>query len=87
MAVGSLIALYFIIWWLTLFAVLPFGIRSQHETGETVPGSDPGAPTSVRIARIAAINSVVALAVLALVWIVYVENWFNLDIINAITRR
>ncbi len=87
MAIGSLIALYFIIWWLTLFAVLPFGIRSQHEEGETVPGSDPGAPISVHIARVAAINSVVALVVLGLVWIIYVENWFNLDIINAITRR
>ena len=87
MTIGSLIALYFIIWWLTLFAVLPFGIRSQHETGETVLGSDPGAPASIRLARIVAINSLVALVVLALVWIIHVENWFNLDIINAITRR
>ncbi len=87
MAIGSLIALYFIIWWLTLFAVLPFGVRSQHESGETVAGSDPGAPVSVRIGRIAAINSLVALVVLGIVWVVYVENWFNLDIIDQITRR
>jgi len=37
-------AIYFIVWWITLFAVLPFGVRSQAESGEVVPGSDPGAP-------------------------------------------
>jgi predicted secreted protein len=37
-------AIYFIIWWLVLFAVLPFGVRSQDEHDEIVPGTDPGAP-------------------------------------------
>jgi predicted secreted protein len=27
-----------------LFAVLPFGVRSQHEVGNYVRGTDPGAP-------------------------------------------
>jgi predicted secreted protein len=87
MSIGSLIALYFIIWWLTLFTVLPFGVRSQQETGETVTGSDPGAPAMMRLGRIVLINSCVALVVLALVWIVYIENWFNIDIISDMTRR
>ncbi len=42
--VGSYFAIYFVVWWLVLFAVLPFGVRSQHEGGEIIPGSDPGAP-------------------------------------------
>ncbi len=87
MQLGSLLALYFVIWWLTLFAVLPFGVRSQHETGEVVAGSDPGAPTMVRVLRVVVLNSVVSLVVLALFWIVYVENWFGLSIINDISRR
>ena len=41
--VGGL-ALYFVIWWITLFAVLPFGIRSQQEAGDVVEGTEPGAP-------------------------------------------
>jgi predicted secreted protein len=41
---GSL-ALYFVIWWILLFAVLPFGVRSQAETGEVVHGTEPGAPS------------------------------------------
>jgi predicted secreted protein len=36
MNLASAIAIYFIIWWLVLFLVLPFGIRNAHETGEAV---------------------------------------------------
>ena len=38
------LAIFFVIWWLCLFVVLPFGIKSQHETGDIVPGSGAGAP-------------------------------------------
>ena len=44
MTVGAALAIYFIVWWLVLFAVLPFGVRSQHEDGGGVEGTDPGAP-------------------------------------------
>jgi predicted secreted protein len=37
-------ALYFVVWWIALFATLPFGVRSQAETGEVTPGTEPGAP-------------------------------------------
>ena len=37
-------AIYFVIWWIVLFAVLPWGVRSQHESGDSAPGTDPGAP-------------------------------------------
>jgi len=51
MAVGTVIAIYFIIWWVVLFAVLPWGVRSQHESGEVAPGTDPGAPAVHRVWR------------------------------------
>jgi len=40
----TILAIYFIVWWLVFFTVLPFGIRSQDELGEVVRGTDPGAP-------------------------------------------
>ncbi len=43
------VALYFTIWWVVLFAVLPFGVRSQHEDGEMPEGTDPGAPVAPRM--------------------------------------
>ena len=45
------IAVYFIIWWLTLFLVLPFGVRSQAEQGDIVPGTTSSAPARPRIWR------------------------------------
>ena len=44
MPLTTSVAIYFIMWWLVFFAVLPWGVRSQHEQGEVVPGTDPGAP-------------------------------------------
>ena len=43
------VALYLTIWWVVLFAVLPFGVTSQHETGDIVRGTDPGAPVAPRL--------------------------------------
>ncbi|MEZ5871955.1 MAG: DUF1467 family protein [Nitratireductor sp.] len=53
-------AVYFIIWWLSLFAVLPFGVQSQAESGERLQGTDPGAPVNPRLWRKLAINTLVA---------------------------
>jgi predicted secreted protein len=39
-------ALYFIVWWTLLFAILPFAVRSQAESGEVSAGTDPGAPSA-----------------------------------------
>ena len=40
----TILAIYFIVWWLVFFIVLPFGIRSQEEPAEIALGTDPGAP-------------------------------------------
>ncbi|MCZ8187779.1 MAG: DUF1467 family protein [Beijerinckiaceae bacterium] len=63
MSIGSGIAIYFVIWWTTLFAVLPLGVRSQVEAGEIAPGTEPGAPASTNIRKIVLVNSGVAAVV------------------------
>jgi predicted secreted protein len=87
MAVGSAIAVYFIIWWVTLFAVLPFGISSQAEAGEVAHGSDPGAPAAARLGRVALINSVVAFVVFCAFWAFYVLNVFDLQVVRDLRRE
>ena len=42
--VSMAVAIFFTTWWIVLFAVLPWGVRSQEESGEVVPGTEPGAP-------------------------------------------
>jgi predicted secreted protein len=44
-------AIYFVMWWIVLFLTLPFGVRSQHEDGESIPGTDPGAPIATGMGR------------------------------------
>jgi predicted secreted protein len=65
------IAIFATIWWILLFAVLPFGVRSQHETAEVVPGSDPGAPVAPRLVAKAVWTTGLSLVVfVALMWLI-----------------
>jgi hypothetical protein len=42
MTIGGGLAVYFVIWWTVLFVTLPFGVRSQAESGTVEKGTDPG---------------------------------------------
>jgi predicted secreted protein len=63
------IALYFIVWWLTLFAILPIGVRSQHEDGDVAAGTDPGAPVLPAMGRKLIYTSIAALPFFGLIWV------------------
>ena len=78
--IGSAIAIYFIIWWVSLFAVLPWGVRSQQGAGAVAEGSDPGAPVAPMILRKLAINTVVA-AVCFLIFLAVMNSGLTLDML------
>lgn len=44
MTITGAIVLFAVIWFLTLFIMLPIGERSQSEAGEVVPGTPASAP-------------------------------------------
>ena len=47
MGITSAVAIYFILWWTVLFAVLPWGVRNAHEAGKKVEeGHEAGAPVT-----------------------------------------
>jgi predicted secreted protein len=79
MSIVTALAIYFIVWWLVLFAVLPFGVRSQQEGGEVTPGSDPGAPAIPRLARKLVWTTIVAGIVFALGYVAYAYRLVALD--------
>jgi len=72
-------AVYFIIWWVVLFAVLPWGVRSQAESGEVVPGSDPGAPAVPHLGAKLAWTTLVTTLVFVLVVLAYAYRLVTLD--------
>jgi predicted secreted protein len=67
------LAIYFIIWWVVLFAVLPIGVRTQGEDGEVVPGTPSSAPSKPRLLRIAGITTLAAGVVFGLVWVLVTQ--------------
>ena len=80
MSLASAIAIYFIIWWLVLFIVLPFGIRNPTEAGEVVKeGNEPGAPTNPRLFQKALITTILATAVFAAFYLAKTQGWLDLD--------
>ena len=79
MSLATAIAIYFIIWWVVLFAVLPWGVRSQEERGDVVSGSDPGAPAIPRLWWKLVWTTLVAGVVFAICWVVYVNRLVTLE--------
>lgn len=59
------IAIYFTIWWIVLFAILPFGVRSAHEEADAPEGSDPGAPVAPKLVIKALVTTAVSAVVFA----------------------
>jgi predicted secreted protein len=52
MSLTTCIAAYLTIWWTTLFAILPLGMRSHAEMGVPVPGGgDPSSPVDPKLKR------------------------------------
>jgi predicted secreted protein len=59
-------AIYFVLWWIVLFAVLPWGVESQEEAGEVSPGSDPGAPARPLLLRKAMATTLISAVIMGL---------------------
>jgi predicted secreted protein len=80
MSLASGIAIYFIVWWVCLFAVLPFGVRNAHETGEAVEqGNEAGAPVNPQLAQKIAATTVLATIVFALIWGQMTYGWIGFE--------
>ena len=75
MTIGGGLAVYFVIWWTVLFVTLPFGVRSQAESGEVQKGTEPGAPVLPGLAKKAVATSIIAGIVFCIVWYI----WTQLD--------
>jgi predicted secreted protein len=77
MGIGTGIAIYFLIWWIVLFAVLPWGVRPQGD--EAVPGSDPGAPHVAGVGMKLLWTTVVSAVIFAVCAFVYLKGIVSLD--------
>lgn len=47
----SAFAVFFIMWWLVLFATLPFSLKTQDDDGDVTLGTTSSAPRGPHVAR------------------------------------
>ncbi|MEP7240967.1 MAG: DUF1467 family protein [Devosia sp.] len=65
-APATFFAIYFVVWWVCLFIVLPFGVRNQIDAGEYVQGTERGAPLVPRLWRRALWTTLLSIPITAL---------------------
>lgn len=61
-------AIYFVLWWICLFIVLPFGVRTQDEERDTILGTVGSAPLRPMLVRKALAATVLAAVLLGVLW-------------------
>jgi predicted secreted protein len=81
------VAIYFIIWWIVLFAMLPIGVRTAEESGEEAsPGTADSAPLLPRLLPKMLATTVIAALVFAFVYAIVVHGLITLDDVPFLPR-
>lgn len=80
MSLAFALAIYFIIWWVVLFAMLPIGVRTAEEVGEkATPGFAESAPHQPRLLPKMLATTVIATLVFAGVYAIVAHHVITLD--------
>ena len=80
MTLAFAIALYFIIWWIVLFAMLPIGVRTSEEAGEKAsPGTAESAPHMPNLLPKMVATTVVSTIIFAVLYAIIVHHVITLD--------
>lgn len=79
MRLESLFAIYFLFWFISLFLVLPFGVRTTEEAGGVkVKGQVESAPHEFRPWRIILRTTLVSAVLFALFYANYEYEWITI---------
>ncbi|WP_133365427.1 DUF1467 family protein [Qipengyuania sediminis] len=82
----SIVAIYFLIWVMTAFVLLPFGVRTHEEAGEPlIPGQADSAPANFRPGRLVLRATVIAALLTALYVANYVRGWVGIEAVDVTT--
>lgn len=79
----SALAIYVLFWFLAVFLVLPFGVRTAHEAGEThIPGTAESAPHVFAVGRFLRRTTITATVMFALFYLNYGYGWITADMLD-----
>jgi predicted secreted protein len=80
MTLAFAVAIYFIIWWTVLFAMLPIGVRTSEEAGEkTTPGNAESAPHTPNLLPKMVATTVVSSIIFVALYVIIVHRVITLD--------
>lgn len=74
----SILAIYLLFWVMSAFLIMPFGVKSIHETGDVlVPGQADGAPANFDPKRILIRTTILSLVLFGAYYLNYVNGWIS----------
>lgn len=74
----SALAIYFLFWAMSVFFVLPFGVKTAEEAGvDLVPGQAESAPHGFSVKRTAIRTTIVATVLWGLFLLNYIYGWIT----------
>ena len=80
---SSIAAIYVLFWTISLFVVLPWGVRTSEEEGEKpLPGHAESAPHVFRVKRVLLWTTIVATILCATYYLNYVNSWITVEDID-----
>ena len=74
----AIAAIYFVVWWIVLFAVLPFGMHTQDEAGDVVLGTIRSARVRPRLIKTAIATTIVAAIIVGA--LVFASDYLGLTV-------
>ncbi|PCJ82481.1 MAG: hypothetical protein COA52_20050 [Hyphomicrobiales bacterium] len=86
MSIVSGLAIYFIIWWMVLFTILPFGVTSQKDAGDVILGTEHGAPIRSRVRLKMLTTTIVSLIIFGGLYYARFELGLGLDDVPLLPR-
>jgi len=86
--IGSIIAIYFLMWVASAFILLPFGVRTSEEVGAPlVPGQADSAPHRFDVKRHAIRATILSALLFALYYANWTYGWIGVDALDFYNKR
>ncbi len=80
------LVLFAVVWFMTLFVVLPLGLRTQGDEGEIEPGTHAGSPARLNLKRKFLQTTIAAFVIWAIVAGVIVTGLVTVESIDVFNR-
>ena len=80
------LAIYFVCWWIVLFAILPFGVTTQQEAGEVSPGTAESAPVAPKLIPKLIATTIASAIIFAIIYWLMEGGMVTLDSIPFLPR-